>query len=73
MKKIDWSKVWGIFFLIFTTVFAVFMMLKLTKTVEMSWFTVLIPVMIEVAVPAIVLLGAFLVGFLKGVFGDRRE
>ena len=71
--KIDWSKVWGVFFTIFTTVFAVFVMLKLTKTGDMSWFTVLIPVMIEVAVPAVVLLGAFLVGFLKGVFGDKRE
>ena len=71
--KIDWSKVWGVFFTIFTTAFAVFLMLKLTKTVDMDWFVVFLPVMIEAVVPAVVLFVAFVAGFFKGATDDQRE
>lgn len=73
MKKINWSGVWAFFFTICTTSFAVMVMLKLTKTVEMTWGVVLLPVLIEVAVPLFVLLGALIVDIVKGAADGKGE
>lgn len=73
MKKINWSSVWAFFFTICTTSFAVMVMLKLTKSVDMTWGVVLLPVLIEVAIPIFVLLGAVIVDIVKGAADGKGE
>lgn len=71
--KINWSRVWAVFFTICTTSFAVMVMLKLTKSVDMTWGAVLLPVLIEVAVPLLVLLCALIADIVKGVADGKRQ
>ena len=71
MKKLNWVSAWFWFFAVNTSAFAVLLMLKLTKTIVISWGWVFVPFVIEVFFPMVVVLAGIAIEFWNEEKGDR--
>ena len=65
-EKVNWERVWAIFFGLCLGSFGIMIMLVTTKTADIPWLIVCMPLLIAMAVPVLIFAVAMILEYFVG-------
>lgn len=73
-EKVNWERAWAIFFGLCLGSFGIMIMLVTTKTADIPWLIVCMPLLIAMTVPVLIFAVAMILEYFVGdKESDRRE